>query len=86
VRGKLNRILTLAAFFCAMGAPAAVQALRSAPANSLVIMKVTVIDATGAPAKTDFTVIVRDGRIAELGPSARVRIPEAAQMIEARGK
>jgi imidazolonepropionase-like amidohydrolase len=32
------------------------------------------------------TVLVREGRIAEVGPSGRVRIPEGAVRIDARGK
>jgi len=34
----------------------------------------------------DQTVIVRDGRIAEIGVANKVKIPESAQRIEARGK
>jgi len=32
------------------------------------------------------TVIVRDGRIAEIGPSSRVRVPEGATRVDGRGK
>lgn len=32
------------------------------------------------------TVIIRDGRIAEIGPSAKVKIPEGAMRVEAQGK
>ena len=45
---------------------------------------VTVIDATGAPAKPDITVVVTAGRIAEIGKTAR--IPKDAQIVDATGK
>jgi imidazolonepropionase-like amidohydrolase len=32
------------------------------------------------------TVIIRDGRIAEIGPAAKVKIPDGAQRIDGRGK
>ncbi len=32
------------------------------------------------------TVIIRDGRIAEIGPSAKVKIPQGALRVEAQGK
>ena len=34
----------------------------------------------------DQTIVVRDGKIIELGPAARVRVPEGALRVEARGK
>ena len=46
------------------------------------------IDATGAPPKKDFTVVVRDGRIASVTPRAE-RVPETepgARVIDATGK
>jgi imidazolonepropionase-like amidohydrolase len=55
-------------------------------ARPLVFTHVTVIDATGAPAQSDMTVVVREGRIAEVGNSAAVRAPEGAQVIDAMGK
>ena len=32
------------------------------------------------------TVVVRDGRIAEIGPSARMKVPEGAERVDGRGK
>jgi imidazolonepropionase-like amidohydrolase len=52
----------------------------------LVITHVTVIDTTGGVARSDETIIVRGDRIAEQGPSGKVRIPEGAQTVDARGK
>jgi imidazolonepropionase-like amidohydrolase len=35
---------------------------------------------------TDHTVIARDGKITEIGPSANIKIPKGARVINARGK
>jgi enamidase len=45
-----------------------------------------IIDGTGAAPEYDQTLIVKNGRIAALGPSARVAVPGGAKVIEARGK
>jgi len=53
-------------------------------AQTLVFEHATVIDATGAPPKKDFTVVVRDGRIESVSPQAQA-MPGAA-VIDATGK
>src|SRR4029077_1857917 len=45
-----------------------------------------VIDGTGAPARADQTLIIRDGRIAALGASHSVAVPAGAQVIDLTGK
>ena len=45
-----------------------------------------VIDGTGAPARTEQTVVVRDGKIAAVGDAASVAIPAGAQIIDLTGK
>jgi imidazolonepropionase-like amidohydrolase len=52
----------------------------------LVIRNVTVISMTGAAPSTGQTVIVRDGRIAQIGPTAQIREPSAARVIDGAGK
>ena len=47
---------------------------------------VQVVDGTGAPARPDMTVVVRDGHIARLGPSDDVTVPKEAAVIAAAGK
>lgn len=54
-------------------------------AKPLAITHVSVIDATGAVAKPDMTVTLRDGRIAEIKRSSR-KTPKNTQVIDARGK
>ncbi len=46
----------------------------------------TVIDGTGAEPIEDGTVIIQEGRIAEVGRSAEIEVPSEAQVIEAAGK
>ncbi|MEJ7809523.1 MAG: amidohydrolase family protein [Gemmatimonadaceae bacterium] len=47
---------------------------------------VRVIDGTGAPAREDQTVLIRDGLIAAVGAAASVRVPEGAQLLDLAGK
>ena len=47
---------------------------------------VRVIDGTGAPARDNQTLIVRDGRIAVLGDAASTRVPAGAQVLDLTGK
>ena len=55
-------------------------------ARQLVFTHVTVIDITGAPPKSDMTVIVAGNRIAAVGKTGKVRVPADAQIIDATGK
>jgi len=57
-----------------------------ATAPSLVFTHVTVIDATGAPAKPDMTVAIAGDRIAAIGNSGEMAAPQNARIIDARGK
>jgi enamidase len=45
-----------------------------------------VIDGTGAAPKTDQTLILRDGKIESIGPSASARVPVGVQAIDLTGK
>ena len=62
------------------------QAQPTPKSKSLVFTHATVIDATGAPAKPDMSVVIVDGRVIALGKSAKVRIPKGAEVIDATGK
>ncbi|PZQ40924.1 MAG: amidohydrolase, partial [Phenylobacterium zucineum] len=63
----------------------ALQAAQAAerPAAAIAIVGATVFDATGA-APRKATVIIRDGRIAEVGPT--VKVPRGARVIDAKGE
>jgi predicted amidohydrolase YtcJ len=52
----------------------------------LVLTHVTVIDATGAQARTEMTVVIAGSRITKLGKSNEVRLPEGAQIIDTGGR
>jgi enamidase len=47
---------------------------------------VRVIDGTGAAARTDQTVILRDGTIVAIGPAASTAVPEGARVMDLTGK
>jgi imidazolonepropionase-like amidohydrolase len=72
VRGFLFILLCLAA--------------TAAQAQDLVLRGGTVINADGSPPVADAVVVVRGGRIAEVGRSGRVRIPAGVQVIDASGR
>jgi imidazolonepropionase-like amidohydrolase len=59
---------------------------RTTNRQILVFTHVTLIDATGAEAKPDMTLVVRDGRIAALGRSGKIRLAKSAQLVDASGK
>ena len=46
---------------------------------------VTVIDGTGADPVEGATVVIEDGRIAAVGPSARVAVPDGAEILDLPG-
>ena len=64
--------------------------LASAPspglAESTAFTGATVIDGNGGAPLADATLLVRDGRIAALGPRASVAIPPEARRVEVAGK
>jgi tetratricopeptide (TPR) repeat protein len=79
-RGILFAVLSLAPF--------AEITAQQKPANEqtqLVITHVTVIDATGAPARPNVSVIVINGRIAAI-ETAEAPIPKAATVVDGTGK
>ena len=54
--------------------------------QAVAITNVTVIDATGAPAQPDMTVVVQGDRIAALGASRQVPVPPGAAVVDGAGK
>lgn len=69
-------VVLAAAFLFASGAAAQVVALTHA----------TLIDGTGAVPQGDMTVVMAQGRIRDIGPSARIVPPADASVIDASGK
>jgi hypothetical protein len=79
---------TLAATAFSPGAKARTPtpAHRSSAAGTFAFVDVSVLPMDRDRVLTGQTVLVRDGRIAAVGPSASVRVPPDAQRIEGRGK
>jgi enamidase len=50
------------------------------------ITHVRVIDGTGAPARADQTIVIRDGNIAAVGPAGSTEVPAGATVIDGTGK
>lgn len=46
----------------------------------------TLVDGTGAPAVEDAVVLIRNGRIAAVGPRAKISIPRGMAIIDAKGR
>jgi imidazolonepropionase-like amidohydrolase len=65
---------------------AAVHAFVAVDSPIVALTHARVIDGTGAPARADQTLIIRDGRIAALGASQSVAVPAGAQVIDLTGK
>jgi imidazolonepropionase-like amidohydrolase len=76
-------LLALAAAAPALGAQPSRTALEP---GTLAITDVTVVPMTSDTALAGQTVIVRDGRITSIGPSARAVIPRGARRIDGRGR
>jgi imidazolonepropionase-like amidohydrolase len=64
----------------------AVRPFISVDAPVIALTHVRVIDGTGAPARPDQTVVVRDGSIAAVGDAASTQPPADARIIDATGR
>ena len=53
---------------------------------ALAITHVTIIDATGAPAQLDMTVLIANQRITAIGQSSELEIPRDAEVLNATGE
>jgi imidazolonepropionase-like amidohydrolase len=77
----VTALLTVVALAGALPARA-----EDAPAKSLAITGVIVIDATGAPARPDMTVVITGDRITAIGKPGEVGVPEGATVVDSKGK
>lgn len=71
--------------FSLFGAAVPLSTRQPAP-TLLAIIHVTVIDATGAEAAPDQTVIIKGDRISSMGKTGEVAIPNDASTVDASGK
>jgi enamidase len=53
---------------------------------TVALAHVRVIDGTGAPARDDQTLVVRDGRVVAMGDAGSVAVPDGAQVLDLTGK
>ncbi|MEW6212638.1 MAG: amidohydrolase, partial [Acidobacteriota bacterium] len=79
----MRKSISLLALLVFAFSPAAAQSQKSQP---VAFIHVNVVPMDSERIIENQTVIIRDGRIAEIGPSAKVKIPRDALRIEARGK
>lgn len=70
----------------ALSAPSSSLHDRGAAPGVLVIDRVTVIDATGAPAQPGMTVVIEGDRISAIGKSGTLAVDAGARVVDARGK
>ncbi|HYW13971.1 MAG TPA: amidohydrolase family protein [Longimicrobium sp.] len=63
----------------------AVRPFVAVDAPVVALTHVRLVDGTGAPARDDQTVVVRDGRIVAVGPSAATAVPEGARVLDLAG-
>jgi enamidase len=88
------KILSTISTLVIAGAAAIAQAPNpNAPANFIKVQApvialthARVIDGTGAPARADQTLVIRDGNIAELGDASTVAPPAGASLVDLSGK
>lgn len=81
MKGLALSLLLLAGMLASASNGAAAQALPSA----IVILRVNVIDGTGAPVQPDRAVVLAQGRIAAVGSPDRIAIPHGARIVDAAG-
>jgi enamidase len=62
-----------------------VQEFVSVSSDLVLIRNVRLIDGSGAPARDGMSVLLRDGRIAEVGAVGTVEAPDGAELIDATG-
>src|SRR5882672_5088691 len=67
-------------------APVVAQHNRTPGQRALVFTHVTMIDATGAPANPDMTVVIIGGRISALGKAGKIHVPKGALVVNASSK
>src|SRR5438445_410297 len=54
--------------------------------GSLALVGANLIDGTGAPALSDSSVVIQDGKIVSVGPRGKVKLPKDAQIVDLTDK
>ena len=58
----------------------------AAPERTLVLTHIAVIDATGSPVKPDMSVIIRNHKIVMIGGTAKLSVPDDAEIVDGTDK
>jgi len=58
----------------------------AAPERTLVLTHIAVIDATGSPVKSDMSVIIRNHKIVMIGGTAKLSVPDDAEIVDGTDK
>src|SRR5687767_2853363 len=85
MKTEMKTTLTFALLLISFGLSGA-RAQQKVQQKILVISDVTVIDATGAPAQPNMTVIITGDQISKIAKTGEVAIPKNAQVIDGKGK
>jgi len=80
----MKTVITTALLLIAFAFPTAWS--QQKPQNILAISNVTIVDATGAPAKPNMTVMITGDRLTKIAKAGEVAIPKNAQVIDGTGK
>jgi len=88
---RLDRLWFLILLVTAGGmfvsSPGAAQAtLRDAPTTALAVTGARLIDGTGAGPVTGVTILIQNGRFADIGPDGQVQVPDGGRVIQADGR
>ena len=83
---KLSNLLFFIGFLAVSSALPAANEFVAYDQNAIAITNVTLIDGTGAEAKTQQTIIFEAGRIKEVGDTASVTLPTGIHVIDGAGK
>ncbi len=84
MRPMLKRLLLLVPLALASAGVPTAQA--PSPSTVTALVGATLVDGTGAPPIADAVLVIREGRIADVGPAARVAVPAGAARVDLRGK
>jgi imidazolonepropionase-like amidohydrolase len=78
----VNKILSFSLLLLVVLSPFSPKQREGQP-KQLVFTHVTVIDATGSSPKSNMTVVITNDRITEIGATAKIHIPQGAQIVDA---
>jgi imidazolonepropionase-like amidohydrolase len=83
---RIGIVLALAPFFGCASRPAVQRVAGTTGGPAAAFVDVTVVPMDGEHVLPHQTVVVRDTRIAEIGPTARLHVPPGARRIDGHGK